>query len=156
MIAPPSILRVASRNDLPFVAFYRRIAYLQRHLANQLFPAFFYQIHYGCRLFRGRQGRQDGHAVAQTEPPKVHLRWAHVPDEVTATSRHEIKHPMGKRIGHHVELVDRRVRILLGLVPVYVIELLRVQPEIVPHVVAQCVEPLHNLLLALTVLLKQG
>jgi hypothetical protein len=44
----------------------------------------------------------------------------------------------------HVELVNGRVRVLLRLELVDVVELLEVQPEVALHVVAQCRQPRHN------------
>jgi hypothetical protein len=44
----------------------------------------------------------------------------------------------------HVELVNRRVRVLLRLEPVDVIELLELQPGVAPHVVAQRRQPRHD------------
>lgn len=158
MVAPAGVLGVAAGDDAPLVALDGGVADLEGHLADELLPAGLDEVHDGGGLLGRGEGGEDGHTIAQREPAEVHPRRADVADEVAASLRHEVKDPVGDRIRDDVELVYRRVGVLLRLVPVYVVQLPEVQPEVAPHVVAQCVEALHDplyKLLPLRVLLEQ-
>ena len=144
VVAPPRVLGVATRDRLPLVALDGRVADLDGHLADELLPALLDEVHDGGGLVgRGERG-EDGDAVPQREPPEVHPRRADVADEVAAAGGHEVEQPVRDGLRVDVELVDGRVRVLLRLVPVDVVELLEVQPEVAPHVVAQRRQPRHD------------
>lgn len=128
------VLWVAAGDDGPFLSIESRVADLERHVPHQVGPLRLDEIQYGVRLFRGCEIGHDGPQVPEREEAEIHVGGLQVSDQVATFVGHPLHEPRRNLVRVDVKLVYGIVRVLLRLVPVDLVELLHVDPVVLPDV----------------------